>query len=277
MTTRHNTVFIVGAGPGDPELLTVKAYRLLKRADVVLYDRLVHREILSYVPSGCECIYVGKHDGKHLVPQEAINGLLLEHACRPAPRTILRLKGGDPFLFGRGGEEALFLSGHGVPFEIVPGVTSALSVPAYAGIPVTHRGVASLCTIVTGHLAAKHPESITWASFRNNGTLLFLMSVAVRKEIASQLMAHGRPAEQPVAFVERGTTARQKVWTTTLAGVLTEPLEVRAPAIMIVGDVVNLRKQLDWFSNEQLGSGEFQGIFPVSSALSSELETASDS
>lgn len=252
------TVYITGAGPGDPELLTIKAMRLLQQADVVLYDRLVHEDVLTHTSTHCKRVYVGKQDGKHLVPQAEINQLLLEYALQT--KVVVRLKGGDPFLFGRGGEEALFLAQHSVPFEIVPGVTSALSVPAYAGIPVTHRGINSHCTIITGHLSAKRPEEIPWAALHHKGTLLFLMSVSVRQVIAERLIEHGRPSDEPVAFVERGTTSEQKVWVTTLQGVLDDPPPVATPAIMIVGEVVRLREQIQWFSGEistiRVGEGE---------------------
>lgn len=254
--SHFGTVFIAGAGPGDPDLLTVKAMRVLQRAEVLLYDRLVHQEVLNYAPDTCEMIYVGKQDGKHLVPQERINELLLEAATRA--EVVVRLKGGDPFLFGRGGEEALFLANYGVPFEIIPGVTSALSVPAYAGIPVTHRGMTSHCTVITGHLSAKRPEEIPWASLNHKGTLLFLMSVGPRQTIAQQLIEHGRPAQEPVAFIEQGTTSEQKVWVSTLQQVALAPPPVKSPAIMVVGEVVRLREKIKWFLPEIPADWEHQ-------------------
>ena len=238
-------VYIAGAGPGDPELLTCKARRILNAADVVLYDRLVSSEILQCANPKALLIYVGKECGGHSLPQEKINELLIYYAEKY--EIIVRLKGGDPFLFGRGGEEAMALAERGLPFEIIPGVTSALAVPAYAGIPVTHRGLTSHCTIITGHLSHKSPESIPWEKLNHKGTLIFLMGVKFRQKIAQKLIEGGRPPSEPVAFIHRGTTSQQKLVLSTLEKVAQAPPDVKPPAIFIIGSVVELSNQLQWF------------------------------
>ena len=205
-------VYIVGAGPGDPELLTLKALRLIKSADVILYDRLINQEILLFAKPDCELVYVGKEDGKHTIEQEKINELLLKYAH--TREVVVRLKGGDPFIFGRGGEEALFLAEHGIEFVVVPGVSSFYSVPAYAGIPITFRGISSSFAVITGHEdPRKERSSIDWESLKGINTLIVLMGVSRRKEIARRLIEIGRDPKEPVAFIENGTTERQKeVW-----------------------------------------------------------------
>lgn len=236
-------VYIVGAGPGDPELLTLKAYRLIKSADVVLYDRLVNPQILSFAKPQCQLVYVGKEDGKHTIEQEKINKLLLHYAH--TKEVVVRLKGGDPFVFGRGGEEALFLAQQGVEVEIVPGISSATSVSAYAGIPITFRGLSSSFAVITGHEDPnKGRTSIDWESLKGINTLVFLMAVSNRKEIARRLIEVGRDPKEPVAFIERGTTKEQRVVITDLYELANDPPEVNPPAVMIVGWVVKLRKYL---------------------------------
>ena len=239
-------VYIVGAGPGDPELLTLKALRLIKSADVILYDRLINQEILLFAKPDCELVYVGKEDGKHTIEQEKINELLLKYAH--TREVVVRLKGGDPFIFGRGGEEALFLAEHGIEFEVVPGVSSFYSVPAYAGIPITFRGISSSFAVITGHEdPRKERSSIDWESLKGINTLIVLMGVSRRKEIARRLIEIGRDPKEPVAFIENGTTERQRVILTDLYELSTNPPEVSPPAIMVVGSVVRLRENLSWY------------------------------
>ncbi len=236
-------VYIVGAGPGDPELLTLKALRLIKSAEVILYDRLINQEILLFAKPECELVYVGKEDGKHTIEQEKINELLLRYAH--TREVVVRLKGGDPFIFGRGGEEALFLAEHSIEFEIVPGVSSFYSVPAYAGIPITFRGISSSFAVITGHEdPRKERSSIDWKSLKGINTLIVLMGVSRRKEIARRLIEIGRDPKEPVAFIENGTTERQRVILTDLYELSTNPPEVSPPAIMVVGSVVRLREKL---------------------------------
>lgn len=241
-------VYLVGAGPGDPDLLTVKAHRLVREADIILYDRLVSPEILEGVREDCKKIYVGKEESRHLLPQEEINQLLGD--CARRYDTVVRLKGGDPFVFGRGGEEAQYLQSLSIPFEVVPGISSSIAAPAYAGIPVTHRGVAASFAVITGHRAKENcPHFESWESLPHIDTLVFLMSVKNRRTIASRLVKAGRREDEPVAFVHRGTTSQQMVKTSTLAGVVAgEEGEIKPPAIMVVGKVVSLRDEIRWFS-----------------------------
>lgn len=245
----NGTVFLVGAGPGDPRLLTVGAMACMKRADVVVYDHLADEGILSYAPADAERIYVGKQSCKHTMRQEDINVLLAEKAAEG--KTVVRLKGGDPFVFGRGGEEALLLMERGIPFEVLPGVTSAVSVPAYAGIPVTHRGVAVSFAVVTGHEDPRKAQSgIRWQHLATGvDTLVFLMGVANIPEITKNLIENGRPAETPAAIIRWGTHPEQETYVTTV-GDAAETLRregIRPPAIFIVGNVVKLREHLRWF------------------------------
>jgi len=235
-------VYLVGAGPGDPELLTLKAVKVLSSADVVLYDRLVCDEVLSYTKPGCKLVYVGKEDGKHTIPQEEINRLLVYYAS--SYESVVRLKGGDPFIFGRGGEEALYLKRYGIPYEVVPGVSSLYSVPAYAGIPLTFRGVASSFAVVTGHEATGKEKSVDWGAFKDIDTLVILMGVRNRQKIARELLKQGREPSEPIAFVERGTTTEQRVVVSTLGEVAQDPPEVTPPAIIVVGRVVELQEEL---------------------------------
>ena len=244
-------VYLVGAGPGDPELLTVKAYKILKNADVILYDRLINPQILDIAKPDCRLVYVGKEDGKHTKTQEEINDLLLFYARHY--HTVVRLKGGDPFVFGRGGEEAIFLRKYKIPFEIVPGITSAVSVPAYAGIPITHRGLSSSFAVITGHeTPEKKRTSINWESLKGIDTLIFLMCVSNRKFIAKKLIHIGRDPKEPVAFIYKGTTKYQSVIETTLEKILTESIDIKPPAVMVVGKVVKLRNLIQWFKPEML-------------------------
>ena len=247
-------VFLVGAGPGDPRLLTIGAMNCLKQADVVVYDHLADESILAYVPPEAERIYVGKQSNKHTMRQEDINVLLADKADEG--KTVVRLKGGDPFVFGRGGEEALVLLARGIPFEVLPGVTSAISVPAYAGIPVTHRGVAVSFAVITGHEDPTKPEShVRWQHLATGvDTLIFLMGVANLSEITKNLMDNGRSADTPAAVIRWGTRADQETYVTTLgdAAAMVQRDGIRLPAIFIVGEVVKLREQLRWFDRADI-------------------------
>ena len=242
-------VYLVGAGPGDYRLISVKGCDCLKQADVVVYDRLADERILSYAPGDAEFVYVGKASSNHTMKQEEISRLLVERAKQG--KCVVRLKGGDPFVFGRGGEEALLLEQNGLPFEIVPGITSAISVPAYAGIPVTHRGVAASFAVVTGHEdPAKGASGIRWDKLSTGvDTLVFLMGVANLPYITEQLMKHGRAGDTPAAVIRWGTKPEQRVLMTTVerAAKDVEEAQFRPPAIFIVGDVVTLREKLQWF------------------------------
>jgi uroporphyrinogen III methyltransferase/synthase len=247
-------VYLVGAGPGDPGLATVKALEVLRRADVVVYDQLANPSLLSEAPPGAELIYVGKKAGAHAVPQEGINDLLVAKAR--AGLTVVRLKGGDPFVFGRGGEEAEELAAAGVKFEIVPGVTSAIAVPAYAGIPVTHRRYTTLATFITGHEdPAKEESAIPWANLgRNPGTLVFLMGVKNLAENCRRLMAEGKPPDTPAAVIEKGATLDQRTVAGTLADIAAKAkaADIRPPAILVVGGVAELRDKLKWWETRPL-------------------------
>ena len=247
----NGKVYLIGAGPGDYQLLTMKACACLKKADVVVYDRLADDRILQYAPQEAEFIYVGKASSQHTMPQEQINQLLVDLA--KDGKTVVRLKGGDPFVFGRGGEEALLLQENGIAFEIVPGVTSAISVPAYAGIPVTHRGVAASFAVVTGHEDPTKPDSdIHWQQLATaTDTLVFLMGVANLPRITARLIENGRSGDTPAAIIRWGTKKNQQAWTTTVAeaAAMVKRENIKPPCIFIVGNVVNLRKELAWFDN----------------------------
>ncbi|MBU0701417.1 uroporphyrinogen-III C-methyltransferase [bacterium] len=246
----HNgKVFLIGAGPGDVGLLTLKAKRYMSEADVILYDYLAGDEIIAFARVDAELIYVGKKAGHHTLKQDEINRLLVDKAKKG--KRVVRLKGGDPFLFGRGGEEALFLVEHGIPFEIVPGVTSAIAVPAYAGIPVTHREYASSLCVVTGHESIDK-ASVPWKNIVGIETIVILMGVSNIMEIAKKLLEAGKCPDTPVAAICHGTTNRQKTITTTLDRVSRDASFIQAPAIIVVGKVVELQKQLQWFENKPL-------------------------
>jgi uroporphyrinogen III methyltransferase/synthase len=240
------TVALVGAGPGDPGLLTVRGAELLGRAEIVFYDSLAEASLLSLAPDDAEKVFVGKRPGAPM-DQEEINALLVEHGR--AGRRVVRLKGGDPFVFGRGGEEALALQAAGVPFEIVPGITSAVAVPAYAGIPVTHRGLSTSFSVVTGHSRHEADAETDWASLaRAGGTIIVLMGVAHRAAIAERLQESGMPPDTPVAAVCWGTRPEQRTVRTTLAGLGAVALE--PPATIVIGAVAGLR--LDWWETRPL-------------------------
>lgn len=245
-------VYLVGAGPGDYRLISLKAIECLQKAEVVVYDRLADPRILQWAPDEAEYIYVGKASSRHTMKQEDINQLLVDKAKEG--RCVVRLKGGDPFVFGRGGEEALLLRENKLPFEIVPGITSAISVPAYAGIPVTHRAVATSFAVVTGHEdPTKGGSNMRWDKLATGvDTLVFLMGVANLPHITEELIKNGRPAETPAAVIRWGTKPEQEVLETTVgqAAADVQRAGLKPPAIFIVGDVVKLRKELRWFDDE---------------------------
>lgn len=243
-------VYLVGAGPGDKELLTVKAVRLIKEADVIVYDRLVSESIMDLIPESAELIDVGKNVGNHPVPQHEINKILLREA--EAGKMVVRLKGGDPFVFGRGGEELELLSEQGIAFQVVPGITSSISVPAYGGIPVTHRDFCSSLHIITGHAKAGAELSIDFdALVRLRGTLIFMMSVSTVGRIAAGLMAAGMEADMPCAVIENGTYAKQRKFVSDLAHIeeVVRENQVKSPAVIAVGKVCSLSDRFDWFGN----------------------------
>jgi uroporphyrin-III C-methyltransferase/precorrin-2 dehydrogenase/sirohydrochlorin ferrochelatase/uroporphyrin-III C-methyltransferase len=246
--TTAGKIYLVGAGPGDPELLTVKALRLIQTADTVVYDRLVSDEILQLIPESVARVYVGKASGRHTLSQAEINALLVELARKG--RRVVRLKGGDPFIFGRGGEEALVLARHGIAFEVVPGITAAQACAAYAGIPLTHRGLAHSVQFLTGQRMENATLNMDRASLGDpNQTLVIYMGLGHVGEIVHGLIAAGRAQSTPAAIVERGSTARQRSITTTLADLPTAVRRngIEAPALLIVGAVVALAAELDWF------------------------------
>jgi uroporphyrinogen III methyltransferase/synthase len=240
-------VYLVGAGPGDPGLFTLKGKAVLERADCVVYDYLANEELLRFVRPNCEKIYVGKRSGSHTLSQAEINELLVRKAREG--HIVARLKGGDPFIFGRGGEEAEELVKAGIPFEVVPGISSGYAAPAYAGIPVTHRDFTSGVAFITGHEdPAKVETALDWAKISTGlGTLVFFMGMKNLPEIAGKLVEHGRDAETPVAVIRWGTRAGQQVVTGTLADIVGKAAGVSPPAITVVGEVVRLREQLNWF------------------------------
>lgn len=239
-------VYLVGGGPGDPDLLTIKAYKLLQSTDVVLYDALINKEILNLTKPDCLKIYVGKRDSRHTLPQEEINELLYKFAG--VYDKIVRLKGGDPFVFGRGGEELLFLRERGVEVEVVPGITSAVAAPSSALIPITHRELASSFAVITGH----PNRGINWADFVKVDTLIILMGVKNRQKIAKELIEAGRDPDQPVAFIEKATTTDQREVFTTLKELSQNPPEVKTPAVMVVGEVVSIKERLETFCKGDL-------------------------
>nr|WP_218949467.1 siroheme synthase CysG [Acinetobacter sp. YH12251] len=239
-------VYLVGAGPGDPELLTLKALRLMQQADVVIYDRLVSQPIMDLCRRDAEKIYVGKARSNHAVPQEGINALLVKYAIEG--KRVCRLKGGDPFIFGRGGEEIQELFAAGVAFQVVPGITAASGCSAYAGIPLTHRDYAQSVRFLTGHLKEGSPE-LPWNELvYQNQTLVLYMGLVGLEKICEKLIAHGQRPDMPVALVSKGTTPEQKVVVGTLADIASKVSEyqIQAPTLTIIGDVVSLREQLQW-------------------------------
>jgi uroporphyrinogen III methyltransferase/synthase len=251
---KKGKVYLVGAGPGDPGLLTLKAKACIEKADVVIYDYLANAVFLDYAKRGAERIYVGKEGGRHTLGQNEINRLIVEKAS--AGLRVVRLKGGDPFIFGRGGEEAQELVKAGIPFEVVPGVTSAIAVPAYAGIPLTHRDFTATVAFVTGHEdPGKETSNIAWDKIATGiGTLVFLMGVGNLPKIAASLMEHGRSPATPVAVIRAGTGPSQRTVTGSLGNIaeVAKKEGLKPPAIIVVGDVVGLRNNLNWFEQKPL-------------------------
>ena len=245
-------VSLVGAGPGAPDLLTLRGLRALQTADVVIFDRLVAEALLEQVPPHCERIYVGKRRRDHPVPQEEINTLLLRHAR--AGKRVVRLKGGDPFIFGRGGEEIEHLMEAGIPFRVIPGITAASGCAAYAGIPLTHRDYAQSCAFVTGHRKDGELDLDFRGLVRDGQTLVFYMGLHSLRDVCAGLIAEGMAPEMPAAMVQQGTTRAQAVIEGTVSDLpeAVEGREVRAPTLLIIGEVVRLRRRLGWFH----GSGE---------------------
>lgn len=254
MTPAHGTVYLIGAGPGDPGLITVRGRECIALADVVVYDYLANEQLLEYAKPGAELIYAGKVGGAHNHEQWQINSLLVEKAL--SGRTVARLKGGDPFIFGRGGEECEALAAAGIPFEIVPGVTAAIGAAAYAGIPLTHRNVTTSVAFVTGHENPdKESSDIDWEKLSlGSGTIVFYMGMKNLSVITANLISHGRPPGTPVALIRWGTRSEQQVLQGTLEDIAEQARchGFRAPAITVVGEVVNLRQKLAWFDRRPL-------------------------
>ena len=246
-TTQKGEVFLVGGGPGDPDLLTFRALRLMQQCDVCVYDKLVSPEVMELVRRDAEMIYVGKSRDQHTLPQEEINELLARLALEG--KRVLRLKGGDPFIFGRGGEEIETLMQHGVPFQVVPGITAANGVSSYAGIPLTHRDYAQACLFITGHLK-DNTVDLDWAAMaRPNQTVVIYMGLVGLPEICKRLIAQGVSPDMPAAVIQQGTTPRQRVVTATLKDLAEKVTEagIKPPSLTIIGEVVQLREKLNWF------------------------------
>ncbi|RHW77687.1 uroporphyrinogen-III C-methyltransferase [Colwellia sp. RSH04] len=233
-------VALVGSGPGDAELLTIRAMRFIQQAEIAIYDRLVSEEILALLPEDCEKFYVGKEQAKHCVPQDRINEILVEQA--KLGKKVLRLKGGDPFIFGRGGEEAEFMLSRGVSCHICPGITAASGCTTYAGIPLTHRGVAQGCTFITGHIQNNGQLNLPWSSLScSTQTVVFYMGINTLPKIAEKLIEHGRGADTPAALIRKGTQPEQKTYRGTIGNLaeLVEKHNITPPTLIVIGDVVN--------------------------------------
>jgi len=250
-STQQGEVYLVGGGPGDPDLLTFRALRLMQQCDVCVYDKLVSPEVMEMVRRDAELIYVGKARDQHTMPQEQISELLAKLALEG--KRVLRLKGGDPFIFGRGGEEIEMLMQHGVPFQVVPGITAASGVSSYAGIPLTHRDYAQACLFITGHLKDGTVDLDWDAMMRPNQTLVIYMGLVGLETICQQLIKNGMSADMPIAIVQQGTTKRQRVVVGTLIDMpdRVKLAQLKAPCLTIIGEVVRLRKRLNWFTPEK--------------------------
>ena len=254
MNEKKGIVYLVGAGPGDIGLLTVKGMRCLQKAEVVIYDFHLNAQILNYINHDAEFIYAGKRGGRHTMTQDEINAAIVEKAKEG--KNVCRLKGGDPFVFGRGGEEAQVLAKEGIPFEVVPGVSSSVAAPAYAGIPLTHRLYSSSFAVIPGYEdTTKEESSIDWAKLATGvGTLVFLMAVKNIEVLTEKLIENGRSPETPVAVIRWGTRPDQKTLVSTLKDIakLVREKDIRPPAVTVVGDVVNLRNELNWYENKPM-------------------------
>lgn len=256
MGKTNSRVYLVGAGPGDPELLTRKAYRVLETADAVVYDRLVSQDIVDIVPSGCTRIFVGKAAGNHTLPQDEINELLVKLAR--TNHTVVRLKGGDPYIFGRGSEEAMHLARHNVSFEIIPGITAAAGISAATGIPLTHRGMATGVRFVTGHGKGDEELDLNWASLADGSTTLVIyMGLGKLPELSRRLIEAGMSPHTPAAAVANGTTAKQRQCVSTLEQLpeAVKDIDFTPPVLCLIGEVVSLADELNWqdLTYESLG------------------------
>jgi len=248
----HGKVFLVGAGPGDPKLLTIKALELLQNAKNIVYDRLISKEILALIPKNAEKIYVGKESGRHAVPQDKITELLVKMALEG--KDVVRLKGGDPFIFGRGGEEAESLAENGIEFEVIPGVSSSVVAPMYAGIPLTHRDYASSVTIVTGHQAGEGKRNIEWTKIVNAvDTVVILMGIESLPTLINKLINGGINSSKPVAIIEKGTLNQQRTIIGTINSIVNDAkkADIKPPAVIVIGEVVKLSRKLKWFKPSQ--------------------------
>ncbi|WP_087017156.1 uroporphyrinogen-III C-methyltransferase [Thaumasiovibrio subtropicus] len=251
-TPNAGFVSLVGAGPGDPDLLTVKGLRVIQNAEVVVYDRLVSKDILALAPADAEMVYVGKQLDYHSVPQPLINQLLVEYA--QAGNRVVRLKGGDSFIFGRGGEELETLAEHNVQYEVVPGITAAAGATSYAGIPLTHRDYAQGVQFITGHVQ-KQGEEVQWQNLTaTNNTLVFYMGLKQSGYISEKLSEHGMDTHTPCAIIQQGTTENQKVWLTDLTHLSEAAKAAKSPALIVVGEVTKLHRKLNWFSVSDIDS-----------------------
>lgn len=246
---KKGKVYIVGAGPGDLELITLKGKRAIEEADVLLYDRLINRELLDFAKKEAKLIYCGKQPKYHHLQQSSINQLLVHYAKQG--KVVTRVKGGDPFIYGRGGEEASALTRHGIPFEIVPGVSAGIAAPAYAGIPVTHRGLASSFAVLSGH--SQSLETLPWEHYVTIDTLIFYMGVQNLDRIVEALLSHGKAESTPVAIIEWGTTSKQKTVFGSLKTICQKARLycIANPAIIILGEVVDLHQELAWFHPQE--------------------------
>lgn len=258
-------VYLVGAGPGDPGLLTVRGLEVLRRAPVIVYDQLVNRVLLGEASPSASKIFVGKRAGRHRIEQSEINTMLIAYAREG--HDVVRLKGGDPFVFGRGGEEAEALADAGIPFEVIPGVSSAVAGPAYAGIPLTHRNFASSFAVVTGHEAGRPHSAVDWAKLATGvDTLVILMGLANLAVIVEKLIAHGRSPHTPAAVIHAGTTREQENVVGTLADIVEKSKMMDAPALIVVGAVVSLAHKLDWLESGRFSAPRYDGPYASESA-----------
>lgn len=246
---KNSKVYLIGAGPGDPELLTLKGKRIIEKADIIIYDNLVNPQLFEFAKVNCEKIYVGKKANQHTLQQNEINQLLVDKYNTNS--TIVRLKGGDPIVFGRGGEEAEYLSKHNIPFEIIPGITSAIAAPIYAGIPITHRNHNSMFTVLTGHEdPTKQDSYINWKhTAKTPGTLIILMGIKNLPNIVNELINNGRNPDEPAALIQQGTTPFQKTVTSSLKDIVeaANNNNIKPPSIFVIGDVINLHHVINWY------------------------------